>query len=445
MMGEAMLTSPWAMLPAAYEKWLAATRQATVVEANWPALAPKPLQQKQTDPAIAVLPIRGVILPYYSSLAALLGATCLDQLTEAFCRVRDNPDIQAIVLDIDSPGGMITGVHAFSQQVFAARSQKPIIAVVSGLAASAAYWIAAAASQVWVDPTASIGSIGVIATYQDTTERDKKAGIQNIEMISSQSPHKRPDMTTDSGRDQLQQHVDALATVFVAAVAQYRNVSPETVLSDFGQGGLVVGQAAVTQGLADEVHTVPALRMHSFNLTGELTMSNPQTKTALQHYFESAEYQAHKVKMKTLLAEEEADTQVLYDQGFAAGLEVGKAEERARIASIEAQSLPGHEALIQVLKFDGKTTSGEAAVQILAAEKAEKAVVREAFLQDAPAPLPPVLAEVTSASPLSLAQRCQKEWENSPALQVEFLEAATYVAYREAEASGLIKTTVKEK
>ena len=205
---------------------------------------------------------------------------------------------------------------------------------------------------------------------------------------------------------------------------------------------LVVGQAAVTQGLADGVHTISTL-LNPFNLIGELMMSHPQTKTALEQYFESAEYQAHKRKMKALLAEEEGDTQTLYDQGFAAGLEAGKAEERTRIASIEAQSLPGHEALIQTLKFDGQTTGHEAAVQILAAEKAGQAVVREALLQDAPKPLPPILAEFPSA--LSFAERCGQEWESSSDLQAEFLEAATYVAYREAEASGLIKTSIKEK
>lgn len=444
-MSDFFCTQAWAILPAVGEKWRAATRQTPVVELSTPAFASTPVCIGQADASLAVLPIRGVILPYHSPWAALLGATCLDQLTEDFCQARDNPDIQSIVLAIDSPGGIITGIHAFSQLVFAARSQKPIVAVVSGLAASAAYWIAAAASQVWVDPTASVGSIGVIATYQDTAERDKKAGIQRREIISSQSPYKRPDLTTDTGRSQLQQHVDALAAVFVAAVAHYRNVPQETVLSDFGQGGLVVGAAAVTHGLADKVHTFLDGSAPLFNhLTGDHTMSTQPTKTAFQQYVESEAYQTHQATIKALLAEEEGDTLALYDQGFAAGLETGKAEERARIQAIEAQSLPGHDALIQQLKFDGVSTAETAALHLLAAEKAQQVQRREALMADTPPPLSPISAEIGVERSLSFAEKCQREWENSHTLQAEFLQAATYVAYREAEASGFIKTPLKE-
>ena len=153
-------------------------------------------------------------------------------------------------------------------------------------------------------------------------------------------------------------------------------------------------------------------------------------------------YQSHKAALKALLVEE-IDTQVFYDQGFAAGQAIGRAEERSRIASVEAQSLPGHEALIQVLKFDGKTTGEDAALQILAAEKAKQQAWQANLAADAPAPLPPISAERGEQRSVSFAERCQKEWENSEALQAEFLEAATYVAYREAEVSGLIKTPLK--
>lgn len=435
---------PWAILPTVGEKLLAV--QSPALEGNARASdAVSAFWTEQTSSPFALLPIRGIILPYTGAWASLWGGTCLDQLTDDFCKARDNPDVQTIVLAIDSPGGMITGVHAFSQLVFATRNIKPIMAVVSGLAASAAYWIAAAASQVWVDPTASVGSIGVMATYQDTAERDKKSGIQTLEIISSQSPYKRLDMTTESGRGQLQQHVDALAEVFVAAVAQYRSVPIDTVLSDFGQGGLVVGKAAVAQGLADQVHTFSDLSHHFFqHLRGEQTMSMPSSKVPFDQFIESEAYQRHKAAIKALLVEE-IDTQVFYDQGFAAGVAAGKTEERARIEAVEAQSLPGHEALIQSLKFDGQTTGHEAAVQILAAEKAKQHAWQVDVAADAPAPLPPVLAEEIRAASLSLAEQCQKEWESSPELQAEFIDAAVYRAYREAEASGLIKRTSREK
>lgn len=114
-----------------------------------------------------------------------------------------------------------------------------------------------------------------------------------------------------------------------------------------------------------------------------------------------------------------------------------------RIKEIEALSLPGHEDLINKLKFDGKTTAGEAAVLILAAEKAKQASFAAAFTQDAPLPLqdqPSKEVVVENFDHLPVDERCKKEWSKSKVLQKEFMDDfETYLAFEKANEDGQVR------
>ncbi len=204
------------------------------------------------DGGVATIEIVGPIVRRADLFSQVSGMTSIDTLAKDFGAAMDDRAVKAIVLAIDSPGGEVTGVAEFADMIRAARSgptTKPVVAYVGGMAASAGYWLASAAARVVCDSTALLGSIGVVQAVRDPS-RDRGG---TIEFVSSQSPHKRPDPTTGTGAAQIQNVVDAMAGVFVAAVARNRDVSEETVLADFGGGGLFVGQAAVAAGLADRV------------------------------------------------------------------------------------------------------------------------------------------------------------------------------------------------
>ena len=81
----------------------------------------------------------------------------------AFDRAAADSSIGAIVLNIDSPGGSVYGVEELADKIYKARGTKPVYAVANSLAASAAYWIGSAASQLYVTPSGEVGSIGVLA------------------------------------------------------------------------------------------------------------------------------------------------------------------------------------------------------------------------------------------------------------------------------------------
>ncbi|AZS27524.1 S49 family peptidase (plasmid) [Vibrio anguillarum] len=151
----------------------------------------------------------------------------------------NDPSVSAIMLDIDSPGGEVSGIHEMSEMIFAGRSKKKTVAYIGGQGCSAAYWLASSASEVVIDATASVGSIGVVMTLQ----RNKKN--ENIEFVSSQSPKKHLDPASSAGRSECQKHLDVLAGVFIDRVARNMKVNRSTVLKDFGRGGVLMGKAAV--------------------------------------------------------------------------------------------------------------------------------------------------------------------------------------------------------
>jgi len=202
---------------------------------------------------IGVISIHGPIFRHANLMTELCGGATTSQLALDLGSALSDRSIRAIVLDIDSPGGEATGIQELAAAVRAGTKSKPIVAYVGGSGASAAYWIASAASEVVIDPTAMLGSIGVVVGYTDTSAQDEAIGLKSIEVVSSQSPRKRLDPMTDEGRGELQTIVDDLAAVFVAKVADNRGVPQSKVLSDFGQGGVLVGKKAVRAGLADRI------------------------------------------------------------------------------------------------------------------------------------------------------------------------------------------------
>ena len=124
---------------------------------------------------------------------------------------------------------------------------------------------------------------------------------------------------------------------------------------------------------------------------------------------------------------------------FAAIVAEGALAERDRIASIEAQALPGHEPLLASLKADGKSTGGDAAMQILAAERAKLASMAERLRTDAPAPVPHAHAPTQTAAAadesLPLEARCKAKWETQDTLHKEFSSLEAYTAYERAIAA----------
>lgn len=274
-------TQPWATTPETLEMIASiASRE----NGNPDALAAKlgrPLQNARTATVrgnVAIVPVTGPIFRYANLFTEISGATSLEILARDFSAAHADPQVKSIVLEIDSPGGQAAGIAEMAHMIRAA--EKPVIAYVGGMAASAGYWLASAARKIVLSKTGMVGSIGAVLGVSSYT----KAGV--IEIISSQSPRKRPDIHTSEGRAQLQAQIDALAQVFIEDVSTYRGVSVETVIADFGQGDLRMGTAAVAVGMADSISTLEAVitgDIHNHGGIEIMKTARPEpTQTALE-------------------------------------------------------------------------------------------------------------------------------------------------------------------
>jgi ClpP class serine protease len=199
----------------------------------------------------AILPITGPIIRRGNLMSSMSGGpmASVELLAKDFSRAVEDPSFDAVLLDVDSPGGEAGGISELASIIHAARSEKRVVAYVGDLGASAAYWLASAASEVVVNRTAAVGSIGVVMAVPDpATNADGR-----VEFVSSASPKKRPDPKSKDGRADIQALVDTYGDLFVEDVAAFRATDRETVLAEFGRGGLLVGADAVEHGMADRL------------------------------------------------------------------------------------------------------------------------------------------------------------------------------------------------
>jgi ClpP class serine protease len=228
---------------------------------------------------VAVIPLYGPLMRHASVFSAISGATSYADLRKDLQVALDDPTVKAIVFDIDSPGGEVDGCGEFATSIFDARAVKPIVAYVGGTGASAAYWIASACTKIVCSKTAFLGSIGVRSMLVDDSKRTLAEGVREVDIISSKSPGKRDRPVDDEVIARAQTHVDALADVFIAAVALHRGTTPDDVAANYGSGDVLIGESAVSAKLADEIGNLETLLVE---LSGNAASTSSVTKTPSQ-------------------------------------------------------------------------------------------------------------------------------------------------------------------
>ena len=317
---------------------------------------------------VAILPIRGPIFPRANLITSWSGGTSVSQLMVDLTAAMSNDSIDTIIQNVDSPGGEITGISEYAQAVMKAReSGKKVISYVYGQGASAAYWIIAPSYKVFLSNTSMVGSIGVVAGYTLTEAADEKRGVKKIEIVSSQSPKKRINPATEEGKAHIQEMVNSLADIFIGSVAQSRGVSVEKVLSDFGEGGMVLADKAVSVGMVDGISTLEEvidshIRSNSIFIGGFMPITIQQVKSEAPDVY-AAILNEGRVSATTELTSKIASAK---EEGIIEGKVFGAKDENARIQSIESlSSIPGASSVIAKMKFDSKNTKDTVSTAIL--------------------------------------------------------------------------------
>ena len=199
---------------------------------------------------VGYLLVDGPIIPRAQMFSNISGIVSIDSLQREFSNLENDESITDIVHVMDSPGGNVQLIQDYAATIARSTKKTHTFAL---QAASAAYWIGAASNNFVVSSTGMVGSIGTVVTIVDRRKQEEREGVEVIEIVSSQSPNKRADPKTEEGHAQYQQLVDDLAAVFIADVAQFRNVSEDHVLKNFGGGAMFSAKRALSAGMVDSI------------------------------------------------------------------------------------------------------------------------------------------------------------------------------------------------
>ncbi|WP_337137464.1 S49 family peptidase, partial [Morganella morganii] len=202
---------------------------------------------------IAVIPVYGTLVQKLGTLRPYSGMTGYDGIRRVFLTAVNDPEVKGICLDIDSPGGEVAGCFDLVDLIYAERSKKPIHAILSENAFSAAYAIASAADKICVPRTGGVGSVGVIVIHCDWSQRIKDDGLKvSIITYGNRKAESNPYVAlSDEAKAAIQHDVDEMGRLFVSTVSRNRGLS-ETVIRNT-QAACYLAAEGVQMGLADAV------------------------------------------------------------------------------------------------------------------------------------------------------------------------------------------------
>jgi signal peptide peptidase SppA len=263
---ERLLGKPWAIVPEALieigARLMRAEKAGGPVELQ-AARAERQANRSAADGSeIAVIPLHGTITPRGSFFSILFGGGGgLLAFRESFRQAMADSTISAIIIDVDSPGGLVDLVPETAAEIRAARGGKPIVAISNTLAASAAYWIASQADEVVITPSGQAGSIGVYTIHEDYSRLDELMGVKTtIISAGDRKTDGNPyEPLSRQARASLQERVDDIYDMFTGAVAAGRGVKVEAVKAGYGRGASVLAEEALRVGLADRIETLEQL------------------------------------------------------------------------------------------------------------------------------------------------------------------------------------------
>ncbi|WP_449542430.1 S49 family peptidase [Enterobacter ludwigii] len=216
-------------------------------------MGPRPARSYQVTNGIAVLPVSGTLVSKTRSLQPYSGMTGYNGIIARLQQAISDPGVEAILLDMDTPGGMVSGAFDCADIIARMRDIKPVWALANDMNCSAGQLIASSASRRLVTQTARTGSIGVMMAHSNYGAALKTNGVE-VTLIYS-GAHKvdgNPyEKLPKDVRADFQTRIDATRQMFAEKVSAYTGMSVQAVLDT--EAAVFSGQESVDNGLADEL------------------------------------------------------------------------------------------------------------------------------------------------------------------------------------------------
>jgi len=266
----------------------------------------KKIIQKGED-KIAVVFAQGEIL-YGEGGPDVIGQGIIN---EAIIKAREDEDVKAIVLRVNSPGGSALTSDIIWREVELTKEKKPVVVSMGNVAASGGYYIAVGADKIFAEPTTVTGSIGVFGTVPNITELAADIGI-NAEQVGTNKnsvEYSVFEPMTDDFRKTVQESIESTYDTFLQRVSQGRDISIAEADS-LAQGRVWSGVDAKRIGLIDELGNLEdaineAAKMAELNEYG--VKKFPKYKTGLERLLE--DMGGASAKLKKDFIEEEIGTE----------------------------------------------------------------------------------------------------------------------------------------
>lgn len=316
---------------------------------------------------VGVISIRGPLVNNDSRYNKYHGVTSYSDIREAAVYASKDPGAKAILLDIHSGGGALSGLTETGQLLSMIDSKvKPVFSYTGGTMASAAYWLGVSGRAVYTSEAAIMGSIGVIVTHREYSKMLEAAGITTTVMragkfkalVNSDEP------LSKLAQEQEQAKLDSAMALFTRHIADRRGTTAENVDKQMGQGREFFGAAAVSAGLADGVETFDGVIS---KISAQVLDNNQPSNNNSGNFLRGS-------NMKTALTEQQIAAMAGIDanQAAASTAEATAAAEAAAAAAAagQASSAAAASASTQMTQSQNEQ-SGEAVLAFLRGELRE--------------------------------------------------------------------------
>jgi signal peptide peptidase SppA len=207
---------------------------------------------------VATIPIHGPIEHRQSLMGWWFDYPNVLDIKKQFDAYLADSSIDAIVFDIDSPGGEVSGTLNLAKHIYENRDKKPVIALANEHMFSAAYWIGSACEKMYItSPTAQVGSIGVIMMLYNYANPDLWGTKYTLVYAGKEKANGHPfnELSKDAVK-KFQSKIDSIYDMFVSDVAKHRGVDNKTVLKNTAEGKTFLGSEAIENGLVDGIATI---------------------------------------------------------------------------------------------------------------------------------------------------------------------------------------------
>lgn len=387
----------------------------------------------------AIVPVRGMLMRSYSWFFWSYEEICRDiQLAQ------DSRAVERIVLDIDSPGGLVSGLADAFEVI--RDCDKPVEAFAGGMCASAAYHLASGCDRITAGSGTIIGSVGSVIEYVDFEPMFEAMGAKIVRIVAKDSPNKRLDPHSEEGRAEMQALVDAACDRMITDIAQGRGISEAEVLSGFGQGTVFEEGEALRRGMIDGRGTLKAMIAGLAARDDETAAPAPAEQETTMDWtsLTVAQLREHRADLVTEI--EAAVPTGADEDAVTARVDEAVTVERTRMAEIDEVAVEGHQALTEQAKSEGWSVE-KYALEVVKADKASGAGhLKQLASEDAAANVTPLRPAETRQTISGGDDDAADEgalkaaWDKDADLRREFGgNFDAYKAYAKADAQGRVK------